>query len=100
MTVSWFKAFLFSKASGWLAVILLGAASGLLWYIQDLKIRAARYDAVEEIRPQLKALTEKVVQEIGKREDESIQAVRDADGPCLAERVPDAILDSLRGDAD
>lgn len=92
----WFQGFLFSRASGWLAVILLGAASGLLWYIQDLRVRAARYDAVEEIRPQVEELTRKVVKEISRREDESIEELREAEGPCLAERAPDAVIDSLR----
>lgn len=96
--MGWFSMFLMSRASGWLAVVALAALSALGWYIQDLKIDAARCAGQDDIRGQLEVLTDKVVKDIDEHEDANVRAVREASGPCLGERVPDVIVDGLRDD--
>lgn len=94
----WFSAFLFSRASGWLAVVLLGALTATGWWIKNLQIDAARCVGKEEIRGQLEELTDRVVEDIEEEADEKIRALRQDTETCLDTRLPDAVIDSLRDD--
>ena len=94
----WFTAFLLSRTSGWLAMVLLAGVVAGGWYIKNLQIEAARCEGKEEIRGQLEELTDRVVEDIEEETDEKIRVLRQDTEACLDARLPDAVLDSLRDD--
>lgn len=94
--MTWLKAFIASKASGWLAVAGLAVVSGLLIYIQQLRIEAAHCKGRESVQGQVDALTDKVVRQIDEQSKTDVAQVRSIDDECARNLVPSAVVDRLR----
>jgi len=92
----WFTAFLLSRTSGWLAMVLLAGVVAGGWYVKNLQIEAARCEGKEEIRGQLEELTDRVVDDIAEDTDEKIRAIRQDPEACLDAKLPESVRDGLR----
>lgn len=94
----WAKILRFSashSSTAWLLAIGLTFATGAIWYVQQLRVKAARCEASQEIMGRYERLADRLERELSDELERDEKALRDAVHPCLDVRTDELLRDPL-----
>ena len=77
---------------GFMSVLL----SGSIWYVQQLRVKAAACEGRADAQVLVDRLTERLNQDIQEEADEAVNEIENAEDECLDADGPDAAIDFLR----